>query len=403
MSEFYAPDHQEDIIPREIFIYGTDTQIKYADAVNKHGSHRKAAKVLGVNQTTISRAIKMMEKKAASKGVAPRHHMVHSTPDPFITKGVSTMYGADGEVKVQWHKTKIDDQLRLDMMKDIVAAQCEEIKPLRKTKSPIGTKSELMNVYTMTDCHMGMLAWGKEGGGDWDLKISENILSNAFRAMLDNSPASETCVVAQLGDWLHYDGLTAVTPTGGNILDADSRFQQLVEASVRTLRRLVGWALQKHKKVIVLMAEGNHDIASSVWLRAMFKALYENEPRVDVIDTPLPYYSIQHGVTMLGWHHGHLKKPDQVPLMFAAEFAEIWGKTEYRYIHMGDKHHLQMKDHSGCQVIQHPTLAARDAYSSRHGWHSFRSARAISYHAEFGEIFSNVVTPEMVADFTPVR
>ena len=47
------------------------------------------------------------------------------------------------------------------------------------------------------------------------------------------------------------------------------------------------------------MAEGNHDPASSIWLRALFGALYENEPRVEVIDSPLPCYVHQHGQTMI--------------------------------------------------------------------------------------------------------
>jgi hypothetical protein len=87
----------------------------------------------------------------------------------------------------------------------------------------------------------------------------------------------------------------------------------------------------KHEKVVVLMAEGNHDMASSVWLRVMFRALYENEPRVEVIDSELPYYCHQHGKTMLAFHHGHLKKNDQLPLLFASQYPEVWGATTKRY------------------------------------------------------------------------
>jgi hypothetical protein len=46
-------------------------------------------------------------------------------------------------------------------------------------------------------------------------------------------------------------------------------------------------------------------------------------------------------------------------------------------------------------VIQHPTLAARDAYAARGGWLSERSATAITYHDKFGQVARNTVVPEM--------
>jgi hypothetical protein len=100
---------------------------------------------------------------------------------------------------------------------------------------------------------------------------------------------------------------------------------------------------------------------------------------------------------MLAFHHGHLKKNDQLPILFAAQFPKIWGATEKRYAHCGHRHHVEEKEHSGLTVIQHPTLAARDAYAARGGWIADRSVRAITYHAEFGEVGRNVITPEMLA------
>lgn len=148
--------------------------------------------------------------------------------------------------------------------------------------------------------------------------------------------------------------------------------------------------------LVLLIAEGNHDIAGSVWLRAMFQALYEAEPRVTVIDSELPFYAYQHGSTMLCWHHGHLKKNDALPLMMASQFSEMWGATKKRYCHTGDKHHVDEKEHSGMIVCQHPTLAARDAYASRHGWHALRSANCITYHRQHGEVARVKVCPEML-------
>jgi len=150
--------------------------------------------------------------------------------------------------------------------------------------------------------------------------------------------------------------------------------------------------------VVVLMAEGNHDISSSIWLRTMFNALYEKEPRVEVIDSEMPYYVYQHGLTMIAFHHGHLKKNDQLPLLFAAQFARVWGDTEKRYCHSGHRHHVEEKEHSGMTVVQHPTLAARDAYASRGGWIAERQVSAITYHKRYGQVAKITITPDMLSN-----
>ncbi len=144
------------------------------------------------------------------------------------------------------------------------------------------------------------------------------------------------------------------------------------------------------------MAEGNHDPTSSIWLQQMFAALYENEPRITICDSPLPYYVYQHGLTMIGAHHGHLTKNGGLPLLMAAQFPKVWGATKYRYVHCGHRHHIDIKEHSGITVVQHPTLASRDAYAARGGWIAERGANCDTYHSDFGQVARTTVTPEMV-------
>jgi hypothetical protein len=256
--------------------------------------------------------------------------------------------------------------------------------------------AHLANLYVITDYHMGMMAWRQEGGADWDLKIAERVLLGAFENMVVNSPNSRVGVLAQLGDFLHADGLLPITPTSGHVLDADGRFSKVVKITIRALRRLVDMMLMKHETVHVIMAEGNHDMASSVWLRQMFSALYENEPRVTINDSELPYYSFQFGKVMLAFHHGHMKKKEALPLLFASQFPEMWGSTTYRVCHTGHQHHEDLKEHSGMRVHQHPTLAARDAHSSRHGWMADRQTSCITYHEQFGKVGEIIVSPEML-------
>lgn len=391
------------VIDPRLLEWATPTQARYVEATNKHGSGTKAAKALGVAKSAVNESLKRLKTAAALKGYSPEHAMTRTVPDGFMAKRISTNYKSDGSIGQQWVIATPDEERRAEIQRAAFEAMAEELPRLPRMKGPKHTNDCLANLYTLTDSHVGMLASKSENldpDGNWDLKIAERVLTGCFEHMVDSALPARVGIVAQLGDWMHSDGMgmiSGVTPISGHSLDQDGRFPKVVKAAIRILRRVVDYALAKHEVVIVLMAEGNHDLASSVWLRAMFQALYENEPRVQVIDSDLPYYVYQHGETMIAWHHGHLKKNDQLPILFASQFPQMWGSTVKRYAHCGHRHHVEEKEHSGMKVIQHSTLAPRDAYASRGGWMSERECTAITYHTKFGQVARNTVTPEMLS------
>lgn len=318
-----------------------------------------------------------------------------AAPDGMFAERVSTLVdGQTGAVKQQWVKAKILPEDQLAAMRNAVKKLVEEMPPLPEVPKPEQVREDLCTVYTMTDCHVGMLAWGRETGEPWDLKIAERVLVDAFTRMVLSSPQSKKCIVNQLGDFLHFDSLKSVTPEHGNLLDADSRYQKIVEVAVRILRRIIDVALVHHEEVYVEMHEGNHDPAGSVWLRVLFAQLYENNDRVHVEQSPLPYVAHQHGKTLICFHHGHLTAKENLPLIFAARFREQWGTSKSVYIHCGHKHNSEEKEYPGVKVIQHPTLAAPDAYAARGGFISKRQATAITYHVETGEYCRNTILPQ---------
>lgn len=387
-----------DDIDEGLLQFATPRQLEIVEAIRANGSMRKACRALGMEPTAARHSIKRLKDQAARAGYSPSHDWTKPVPPTHLAKGVSTYYDADGKVRGQWVKADIKKDEAERIMRAVVddlAAGAPREAPVPAPAEP--RREDLLTLYTLTDSHVGMLAWGKETGHDWDLDIAERVLTGCFEHMVAGSPPSGVAIVNQLGDFLHMDSLQPVTPTSGHILDADSRFEKVVKVAVRILRRVIASALAKHERVIVLMAEGNHDIASSVWLRTLFAALYENEPRVTVIDSPLPYYAVQHGDTMLAFHHGHLKKNDQLPLLFAAQFSKMWGLTTKRYCHTGHRHHVEEKEHSGMTVVQHPTLAARDAYAARGGWISERQVSSLTYHKQWGQVSKITVVPEMLS------
>lgn len=317
-------------------------------------------------------------------------------PDNHYLKGVSTLYNADGEVRAQWVKTSVDQERAAEARREAFEALTGDMPRCEPINAPEAVLADLCNLYTFTDFHLGCLAWHREGGQDWDLGIAERTLNSAMLAMIRQSPKAHLAVINIQGDFLHTDGKLPLTPTSKHVLDADTRFPKLRQAAIRVIRRMIGWALESHAEVHLIIAEGNHDEESAGWLADLFTVFYENEPRLTVNDSQLPFYVLEWGDTMLGVHHGHKVKNEQLPLLFAAQFPQEWGRTKRREIHCGHRHHRDEKEYNGVTVIQHPTLAARDAYAARGGWIADRAAQAITYHRKFGQVGRVSICPEML-------
>jgi hypothetical protein len=319
-------------------------------------------------------------------------------------KRVSTLRGADGRISAQWTITTDQEGKQREAFDQILEQFKEEVprqKPRPRTSAK-ALSTSLHNNYVLSDAHIGSLAWKPESGASWDLAIAEEMLIKAMAAMIDQSALADSCTVALLGDWMHYDKFEAVTTLSGNILDGDGRQPKMNKVAVRVARNVINQALEKHSVVEVLVAEGNHDIIAANWLRELFIILYENEPRVQVIDDPRPYYASLKGDTFHGWHHGHLKgapnikSAENLIALFADEYRELWGRAKKVYINTGHFHFATESEVRGGRVLQHPTLTTRDSWAARRGYGSIREARASTYHLKYGLTGTVNISPEML-------
>lgn len=372
---------------------GSDqTELEVRACVEEGLSPSEAAKRLCIRVSEY----REIERRLITRGFSPKHDMVRTVPDGFKVKGVSTYYNKEGKPTGQWVKSNADLDRQREMMMSAIEAMGEDLPRLAPIVPPAASNADLLNCYVITDYHLGMLSWSEETGSDYDLKIAEEQLVRWFAAAIASSPDADTAVFIQLGDYLHWDGLDAVTPTSKNLLDADTRFQKLVRVAIRVTRQVIDMLLGKHKHVHVIMAEGNHDLASSVWLREWFSVIYEHEPRITVDRSPDPYYCVEHGQTSLFVHHGHKRKPSAISDVFVAKFRDVFGRTKHSYAHMGHMHHVDIKENNLMIVEQHRTLAAPDAHASRGGWMSGRDAKVITYHRDYGEVGRLTINSDML-------
>lgn len=343
------------------------------------------------------RVIRIRKAKLAKKGVGHGRDVSHLVPDGYKIKGTSSLVDELGNTKLQWVKTDTDAERQVELMKAVIEGMKSEITPVAPVKAVRAKRDDkLLNLYTVSDFHLGMLAWADESGDDWDMKIAEDLFSRWFDAAFQKAPDAGTGVINLLGDFAHFDSLVAVTPASGHALDADTRYQKLVRYMIRMVRRVVDMALVKHKNVRLLIVQGNHDESGMIWLAEMFSTLYDNEPRVFVDTSPDVYKMVRHGKTTLFFHHGHKARFDAIEPVMIAKFRKAFGESVYSYAHVGHLHHQKIIESRNMIVEQHRTLAAKDAYASRGGWMSGRSANVITYSAEYGEVARLTISPEML-------
>ncbi len=386
-------------IDPELGQYATPRELEHIAAITEHGSQSAAAIAFGIHPAAISRSMKRLRARAALRGYSPDHDMTRTVPDGYQVKGVSSYYGADGELRGQWVKSKIDAERQAEMLQAMIEGLSSTIPRATQIVTPRDPlASDLMACYPVGDHHLGSLSWAEETGDDYDLNIAENLLLRATDHLIDVAPQCETSIIAILGDFFHYDSFDALTPTNHNILDSDTRYPKMVRTATGLVRYMIDAALKRHGAVHVIIEIGNHDLSSSIFLAEFISALYENESRVSVDTSPSHFHYFSFGRVLVGTYHGHRTKMANLPLIMANDRPELWGATDHRYWWTGHVHHEQVKDYVGCRVESFRVLAAADAYTANAGYRSKRDMKAIILHKTFGEVARHTVNPLMLED-----
>ncbi len=353
----------------------------------------KAAKILGVDRS----AVYKRRDRLIKRGLWQTSDSNHIVPKGYLVKGKSILYGQDGNPVMQWVKSDIDKERQLEMLQEVINGLKDDIPKAQPITQPQITGDHLLNLYVLTDYHLGMMAWHEETGvDDWDLRKAEEMLIAWIDNGIDRSPNAGTAVLGQLGDFLHWDGMDAVTPAHRNVLDADTRFQKVVRMAIRLLRYIIGRLLSKYAKVVLIQTGGNHDPASTVWLREFFAAFYEDEPRIVVDNGADSYFCYEFGQTSLFFNHFDKRTAVNIDQVFTAKFRDVFGRTKYSYAHGGHRHNKLQVESALMIVEQHRTLAPKDAYAAKAGYESGREATVITYHKDFGEVGRIQVNPNML-------
>ena len=370
----------------------TDNQI--TAAVEEMGSQAAAAIHLGVNTRTLERRLARIRSEEIESGES------REIPEGHVVKGTSTLYDAQtGEPKLEWVKTSLDQQARLEAIQNAVDSLTTVDKPKPSKANPPGPSAETMAVIPITDTHIGMYAWGEEVGEDYDVNKAVNALCASVDYLVEQAAPSEKLVILQMGDFFHADNMSGYTERSHNILDIDGRMSRVLELGWHALERCIDKGLEHHESVEVVCVPGNHDEFIALATQNHFKSMYRNEPRCYVHPEPTTRKYLQYGNVMIGTVHGHQTKDNDLPGIMATEQPKMWGDTKHRYFFRGHHHHDRRIEYNGCIVEQVRTISAKDAYAYQHGYLSGRDMKAIVFDRDFGEVARSTVSIDYIKKF----
>jgi hypothetical protein len=364
-------------------------------AIDGKGNYREAGRILGVNESTVRRAVKRLDYMVAATMSPAKALDASETPAGFSIQRISKHVDKEGNVS-GWVIANRDKEDSFNAMKEAWEEICADIPKIELTPAPKGTMSKLLCDYTIGDNHTGLYAWAEEAGDDWDLEKSVDILRKAMNHLVYHSPAAETAHILDVGDFFHADNASNETSHSGNKLDVDGRYAKVLRAGIQCVVDLILLALQKHKKVLYRSVIGNHNEHSAIMMNEAIRQRFYDEPRLEVLDKAAHHHYYQFGVNLLADTHGHTAKADNLPLLMAVDQPDMWAGTTNRVWRTGHVHHLSQKEYGGCTVITYRTLAPKDAWHKASGYESNREMQCTVYHRNRGRVGASFVNPSML-------
>lgn len=358
----------------------TPEQKRVYDAVQSGLTLRKAATTLAISyecaKSRYKRAKKWLEADPAAQAAAKAVGS-NVVPHAFWAKvdGVSAYFKPDR------------GQNEGVSLVETVAQAFRDI-PAYVPSAADFTHSDLMTVYPLYDLHAGMMAWGRETRGpDYDLDLFKSDLIESVERLAERAPNSGHALVILGGDTIHVDDYSNMTPGSGHMLDADGRFEKIVDVAIEAITHAIEALAEKHARVSVVVLTGNHDRGSHLILKAALKQRYRNSERIQF---PIvsgadksDMFWMAHGKSLIVAHHGDKMKPETL-CMIAADQCPDWSATRHRVVLTGHLHSLKVRDMPG---ITHYTLRAfapADQYGASFG--GVRGIQAMTFCEKHGMI-----------------
>lgn len=325
---------------------------------------RKAAQALGITHATVRNIVTTVKGAAAAAGFSDAWDATEHVPEGEMVVGRS-IYLEDDSGNKAWLKTrrKLETAEKEQALKAFVEQLNSQVVQAKKTHKPSakGKSKDLLPTIIIGDAHIGMRAEASETRDrDFNSQVASAELLRSIDYLVDAAPACEEAMLINVGDFMHansHKNTTAnLTP-----LDVDQRIESVMRIAADTMIHAITRILEKHSKVSVVMARGNHDSDTAIAIAMVLGYRYAKEPRVTILEPQGFHTYTTFGKNLIAVTHG-----DKAPSRRLADVLprlSVWSKTSHRYWILGHFHSKLAEQFDNSVVIERfGTLAPSDSW-----------------------------------------
>lgn len=296
--------------------------------------------------------------------------------------------------------------------KELIA---ELVAALRQPKTAGGPRQlrkvdGVLAEVSIMDHHFGKLSWAPETGENYDLKIASERYRKAADVLVADAKAEKAQRILYVvgNDFYHVDN-GANTTTAGTPQDCEGRWQKAFIAGATEARNAINLA-REAAPVDVVVVKGNHDEERAFVLGVVLCAVYENDPRVKILNSPAMSVRYKWGSTLLGFQHGHNMRADrfkQLPNEMAHLWPDDWAATNWREWHLGHLHsesedvwRYRASETIGDVIVRRlPSLCGTDRWHSNMGYRSLGAAECHFFDSRFGRVGYKTISQLALENF----
>lgn len=376
------------------------------DGVIQEPRQEDAAKVLGLGLRTLKTYLAKLRDRKEKGDFRVYIDSESKVPNSFNVRKYHEMKTIDPDtgketlrVRNISYEPKKEEQYKL--LEEALKELAEDFSSTY-TSIPLETTptDKLLTYYNLNDLHLGALMYKKETGDrDYDLDVAKRLLYGMMEYLVEVSPSTEECIIADLGDMTEMDDYKNATPHSGNQLDVDGRYSKVLMVAARAMVHLIEVTLRKHKTVRFINVEGNHDVTTALAVRIAVMMRFENEPRVIVDVEPMPIKYFKFGTTLLGFAHGDGLTMQRAGEVMAVDNESEFSNTRNRYFHFGHIHKDKVIDGAICKAESHRNIAPLNHWAAHKGFRrQAGTLKSIVYCPKFGERSRQTCNVEFVED-----
>lgn len=376
----------------------TPRQTKVIAALANTPSLRAVSKDFGTSKQAIHQLVQRVERQASRRLYSPSKGLTHPVPENF-TGDFTIQRNGEGTIERSWMKGKLDKEQEEIQYKEFIEGLTNEITPAKKVKPPKKYNEQLASAIIFGDAHLGMLAHAVDTlDEDYDLDKGIDDIKRAIDYCVECAVPSAEGWFINVGDFTHANDKTNQTESG-HVLDVSARHNQVMRAAGSLIRYCIDKMLTKFKTVRVINARGNHDRDAAFALNMFLEAVYEKEPRVDVLGNDSKFNFLEFGENLIGVNHGDKININRLAGVMTRKQAPAWGRTSFRRWWLGHIHHKITQEHdTGVVLESFNTLAPTDNWHAESGYGANRSVTMVTLHKKYGEVNRMSPSIQMVRD-----